>query len=97
MQMYDFDIPSAGERDPECPLSVSPQTYRDEQDHAELDDDQFLVESLLSKRVRRVRRRKVIQYLVKWIGYSEEENSWEDEADIHEDLIRDYETRDVSA
>lgn len=98
MQMDDvFDARSAGERDPERPLSVSTQAYHDKQDHAELDDNQFLVESLLSKRARRVRRRKVIQYLVKWKGYPEEENSWENEADIHEDLIRDYEARVVSA
>jgi hypothetical protein len=62
----------------------------------QLDDDLFLVESLLGKRVRRIRRRKVVQYLVKWKGYPEEENTWADEADIHEDLIRDYESRSLS-
>lgn len=52
-----------------------------------MDDNQFLIESLLGKRVRRVRKRKVVQYLVKWKGYPEEENTWTDDADIHDDLI----------
>lgn len=87
---------SAGERDSEHPSSASTQANHEEQDDTELDDDQFLVESLLGKRVCRIRRRKVVQYLVKWKGYPEEENTWVGEADIHEDLIRDYESRSAS-
>ncbi|KAF7502846.1 hypothetical protein GJ744_005001 [Endocarpon pusillum] len=47
------------------------------------DDRQFLVERLVRKRV----RRKRVQYLVKWQGYPENENTWEDEKDIHRGLI----------
>ena len=87
---------SAGERDLEHPSSASSQANYEEQDVTDLDDDQFLVESLLGKRVRLIRRRKVVQYLVKWKGYPEEENTWTDEADKHEGLIRGYESRSVS-
>jgi hypothetical protein len=47
--------------------------------------------------VRRVKGRKVIQYLVKWKGYLEDENTWVDEIDIHEDVIKEYERASVSA
>jgi hypothetical protein len=30
------------------------------------------------------------QYWVKWKGYSEDDNSWVNEADMHEDLIKAY-------
>lgn len=82
----------AEQRDPEGPSSASAQVNHEETVDVELDDDQFLVERLLGKRVRRVRKRKVVQYLVKWKGYSEEENTWADETDIHDDLIEEYES-----
>ena len=31
-----------------------------------------------------------VQYLVKWEGYPDYENTWEDEADIHDDLIKAF-------
>ena len=54
------------------------------------DDYQFIIERLVRKRVRAVRRRKIIQYLVKWKGYPEDENTWEDETDIHNDLTKAF-------
>lgn len=65
-------------------------------DEPELEDDQFLVERLIEKRLRWFRRRKVVQYLVKWKGYTEEENTWEDAVNIHEGLIEEYESGSVS-
>lgn len=62
---------SAGERDSEHPSSAFTQANHKGQDDTELDDDQFLVESLLGKRVRRIRRRKVVRYPIKWKGYPE--------------------------
>jgi Chromo (CHRromatin Organisation MOdifier) domain len=39
--------------------------------------------------VGRGRRKKMItQYWVKWKGYLEDDNSWVNEADIHDDLIK---------
>ena len=84
---------STGERDLDYPSTAFTQAGDEEQGNTELDDDQFLVGSLLGRRVRRIRRRKVVQYLVKWKGYPDEENAWADEIDIHEDLIKDYESR----
>lgn len=76
---------------------ASVQAIYDEPADIKLEDDQFLVERLLGKRVRRVRRHKVVQYLVKWKGYTEEENTWEDVVSIHEGLIKKYESGSVSA
>jgi len=50
------------------------------------EDNQYSVESLLERRVRRLggrNRRKVIQYLVKWEGYGNEHNSWVNETGPH--------------
>ena len=87
---------STGKRDLENPLSALTPLDYEEQGVVELDDDQFLVEGLVGKRVRRFRRRKVVQYLVNWKGYPEEENTWADETDIHDGLVRDYESRNSS-
>jgi Chromo (CHRromatin Organisation MOdifier) domain len=54
------------------------------------DDCQFIVERLVQKRIHKVRRRKIVQYLVKWKGYPEDENTWENETDIHDDLIKAF-------
>jgi len=55
------------------------------------EDNQYIVEWLLRRQVvsrgRGRRRRKIIQYFVKWQGYPDEDNTWLDEEDIHEDLI----------
>jgi hypothetical protein len=56
----------------------------------DLDDCQFIVERLVRKRIRRAGKRKSVQYLVKWTGYPEDENTWEDETDIHDDLIKAF-------
>jgi hypothetical protein len=50
------------------------------------DDNQYTVECLLRRR----KRRRVIEYLVKWQGYGEEDNSWVRAADIHPGLIEDF-------
>lgn len=63
------------------------------------EDNQYSVERLLGRRVRRLggrNRRKVIQYLVKWEGYGNEHNGWVNETDIHKDLIKAYAASTVS-
>ncbi|KAF2810657.1 uncharacterized protein BDZ99DRAFT_570000 [Mytilinidion resinicola] len=47
------------------PSAASLQAVREELVDAELEDDQYFVERFLGKRVRRVRRRKIAEYLVK--------------------------------
>jgi hypothetical protein len=58
------------------------------------EDNQFEVERVMDDHVvpvGRGRRKKMItQYWVKWKGYPEDDNSWVDEADIHDDLIKAY-------
>ena len=57
-------------------------------------DNQFEVERVIDDQVvlvGRGRRKKTItQYWVKWKGYPEDDNSWVNEADMHEDLIKAY-------
>jgi hypothetical protein len=77
--------------------SAGIEALQEEPTILDLEDGQFLVERLLEKRVRRVKRRKVVQYLVKWKGYPEEENTWADEMDIHEDIIKEHESASVLA
>ena len=58
------------------------------------EDNQFEVERVIDDQVvpvGRGRRKKMItQYWVKWKGYPEDDNSWVNEADIHDDLIEAY-------
>jgi len=51
------------------------------------DDEQYLVETLLDKRVCRGHT----QYLVRWKGYGPEDDLWRPASDIEQSLIRDYE------
>lgn len=90
-----FGGPRAGEQDPDLP-SASLETIHEETVDTELEDDQYIVERLLGKRVHRIRRRKVVQYFVKWKGYAEEENTWVDKANIHKDLVKEYESVSIS-
>ena len=49
---------------------------------------EFLVEKILDKRWRYGK----IEYLLKWVGYSDDHNSWEPEENLHcEELIKDFE------
>jgi transposase InsO family protein len=57
----------------------------------ELDDgeetgDRYEVEALVGKR----KKKRLIQYLVKWKGWSDHYNEWVGEADIDDTLIRDF-------
>jgi hypothetical protein len=50
------------------------------------DDSQYAVECLRERR----NRGRMIEYLVKWQGYGEVDNSWVKKADIHPGLIEDF-------
>ena len=50
------------------------------------DDNQYIVECLRERR----NRRRMVEYLVKWQGYGEADNSWVKETDIHPGLIEDF-------
>ena len=52
------------------------------------EDSQYKVEKLVAKR----RMRGKIQYLVKWLGYPDNENTWEAKKDIDPDLVVAFET-----
>lgn len=49
-----------------------------ESDELDLGTDVFVVETILNKRV----KRGVTEYLIKWLGYNNSENTWEPEANI---------------
>ena len=66
-----------------------PPIVLDEED----DDGLFKVDTLLDKRERGKGRRTVMEYLVKWAGYSHEHNTWEPAANITGPAIAEYEAR----
>jgi hypothetical protein len=50
-------------------------------------DPYFKVETILAKRVKsRGRGRKITEYLIKWLGYDESQNSWEPRSNLTDDL-----------
>ena len=54
----------------------------------------YLVETLLDKRTVRPKGRAGrprIEYLVKWMGYSKEEATWEPRASLHDFYIKEFE------
>ena len=51
------------------------------------DDDQYLVDTLLDKRLSRGR----VEYLVRWKGYGAEDDMWRHASDIEHSLIDEYE------
>ncbi len=77
-------------------LSVNIKIIQEKSIIVDLKNDQFLVEQLLQKQVHWVKRCKVVQYLVKWKEYSEKKNTWADEINIHENVIKKYESASVS-
>ena len=56
-------------------------------DEEELAEDEYLVEAILDTRVEQGRR----QYLLRWHGYEETENSWEDEENLQcEKMLEEF-------
>jgi len=56
------------------------------------DDNQYLVERLLERGTFLGGRgqQEIVQYLIKWEGYSNDHNCWVDENDIHKDLVESF-------
>lgn len=55
-------------------------------------DDQYFVEVLLDKRVRKLGRRTIEEYLVRWKGYGPDDDSWVVADNIEDSLIiQEYE------
>ena len=51
----------------------------------------YKVETILAKRTRsKGRRRRVIEFLIKWLGYDDTHNSWEPRDNINDDLVGDH-------
>ncbi|KAF4627340.1 hypothetical protein G7Y89_g10811 [Cudoniella acicularis] len=85
---YNFKVISPGielKDSPDIVLSTKPELAA-----VTPGDDQYIVERILSHKVNRPKGSKkgITQYLVKWEGYLDEENSLVDK--IHEDLVRAY-------
>ena len=70
------------ENDPRSPSPPPPILFDNQ-------EPEYEVERVLAHR----KRRKRIQYLVKWTGYPDTENSWVDASDLHApDLLQAYHT-----
>jgi len=55
------------------------------------DDDQYYVEMLLDKRVRKAGRHTHVEYLVRWKDYGPQDDSWVVASNIEDSLIAAYE------
>jgi hypothetical protein len=55
------------------------------------DENRFKVDKLLDKRTRRYGRGQRVEYLVRWLGYGPEDDTWEPVAHIDSDLLADFE------
>jgi hypothetical protein len=54
-------------------------------------EEEWEVERILDHRTRRVRRGTAVEYLVKWLGYPDSENSWVPSGDVHASaLVEEY-------
>jgi hypothetical protein len=56
----------------------------------------YTIDRIIGKRVRKIRNRKVTQYLAKWLGYDESESTWITKGDLTADahcFIDEYEQR----
>jgi hypothetical protein len=51
----------------------------------------YKVERILSHRIKRVGKKKIREFLIKWQGYDDTHNSWEPEKNLTPDLLQDYE------
>ena len=72
-------------KDPEFPTHVDATVYHPPP--VVPDDEQYLVEALLDKRISRGRT----EYLVRWKGYGPEDDMWRPASDIEQSLIDAYE------
>ena len=77
----DNDADQFPQREPPRPPPIIPE------------DNQYEVEEVLDYKVVRRGRGKERKYLVCWVGYGQEEDSWVAEEDIHEDLVAEYRRR----
>jgi hypothetical protein len=70
-----------------CPEHVHPGPPQ----ALDAEDGQWLVETLLDKRVVRCGRKQVIAYLVSWKGFEPEDDLWTPDRDVGaDDLIAEY-------
>ncbi|KAL1919585.1 uncharacterized protein VTP21DRAFT_1516 [Calcarisporiella thermophila] len=56
---------------------------------------EYAVEKIVNKRIRKVRRRRRVEYLVKWEGYSDSESTWEPKINLTNALesVLEYEEK----
>lgn len=68
--------------------STEEQPSKEKEDN----NEEYMVEEILGKRISRCGR---VQYLLKWLGYPDSENSWEDEDNLVNcpELVEQYEKK----
>ena len=68
-------------------LDFEEQTPLDSTSEAEEESDPYLVEKIVAKRF----RNNQYEYLIKWCGYGEKDNTWELHTNIPNNILTDYE------
>ena len=62
----------------------------DTEDEESDDEDVYTAERIVKSR----KRKNIQEYLVKWEGYPDDQNTWEPEQNIHDkDLIKEFESK----
>ena len=85
------------EEDEEEDENKSEQGSESEDDESNEEEDRFEVEAILDKRIikkeGRLGRGKEVQYLIKWKGYPDSENTWEKQSNLDQcqQLVDEYE------
>ena len=73
---------------------MAPSLVRAMADGATADGETYEVEELLAERIRDKGGRVLTEYLVKWVGYSTEDNTWEPHRNILDvELMHKFEAR----
>jgi len=57
------------------------------------EDDRYEVEEILDHRQRKRGRRTVMEYLVRWAGYGQEDDQWVAENDIDDGIVQEYQAK----
>jgi hypothetical protein len=75
------------------PPPVAPYIDGDSDNTSSEEESEYEVQALLADDIRTINGMRVRHYLVKWVGYDDDQNSWEPAVNVSLGTIRNYEAR----